>query len=169
MNVIDWLSKKCFSFLVQATDLEQAKSLLKNLPRSHPKITESDKNRIISVTNIILNSVDIENPRFDVFVEAMLRLRFLYERYDPFDFHPVFTASFFNDDDKDMWDWLVDLQKKIALAHHNSKQYIPTPEDVQGMRYIINDLNEIVSNDKIFCSEPKQWENFISLEGEPDE
>lgn len=160
----DELYKECFAFFSTAVSLEEAKSFIKS-PQRGKKITSVDHQKILSMIDIILNSADFTDPHFDIFVESMLRLRSLYERFDPTDFHPVFVASFFNDDDQDMWDWIIDLKQKIDMRKGDGRRYIPTEDDIKGMRYVVYDLNTVLSQEKIF-STPDVWEKTLSLEGE---
>lgn len=163
MDLYDFLLKRS-SMFVEAVSLQEAKDFIRT-PVSSPKMTEADKSKIKTIIDVICNSADFTNPRFDVFVEGLLRLRSLYQRFDPTNFDPRFIASFFNNDDEDMWSWIEDSKRKVEIYKQQNRSYQPSEDDVKGMRYIVYDLNSILNQDELF-STSENWGNLVSLEGE---
>lgn len=163
MNYDD-LAIECFAFFAQAIPLEQAQNFLRQAPPGS-ELKQTDKQKISQTIDMILESANLEEPRFDVFVESFRRLRSLFERFDPINFHPAFIRSFFDSDDQDMWSWIDDLFRRLQESKIAGKQYIPGEDDVRGMRFIIHDLHLIKDQDKLF-SNPEEWSNILTMEAE---
>lgn len=123
--------RRCFQYSIKV-------KLADSLEPKSDKINSSGKTNMIASVYQILDSVDIDNPRFDKFVDGLANLWVLFEEHDPSVFDPGFA----------------DMMQ--SLSHYDldsaaSRILEPTAQDLKVMLGVSRRLHSMVSQDKLFA------------------
>ena len=135
MNLSNEIFKISFAFYAQASALD---SVFEGKINS---LSDVEKFTILNIVQEILSASEMENPHMDLFVDAVLRLRFLVKRLGPKNFHPALVKTLFDATRNEMWSHFRNLkQQKVNFSER----------DARMMRVLSWELHEMLENDLIF-------------------
>lgn len=128
------LFKLCFAFYVESMEFD---SLTQQRSERLDPSTETD---IISAVETVLESVNLDSPRFDKFVDGLAVLRSSFDRHHPKLYHPGFYQ-------------LMTNLEKYNLKDAAMRVSNPIAEDMKVMLIVSRKLNELLASDQIFMAE----------------
>jgi hypothetical protein len=147
-----YLYKTAFAFYLEANDLTKTPDKIRSSLRDSVNLRAKQLN-FKKVVLRVLEATDLDDPRYDVFVDMMKRMEVMYHQIGPKNFHPAFSRVLFGPYTRRTWEYL-----------HQSSQ-VPDELGVKVMRRISWDLNELLNSNKIFKDFQEEEEGYIGNEG----